>query len=196
MFPVLRLTSSCRWAGPFNNILGYYSTLCWVCAPSSCPCCSALRWSQAPPREDWDFRQQVRNRGTRPPEKQRILLLCIDSVTYSENVRKGESSDDVLALGISQGHWWLCDSFFRCINHWLNVCLPDCTTLDMPGDVPKEEVGKGERESCLQHGIVIYLLWTEQLIYLWGLLSHKFIQFTYLYCSLLIELLAGSLHSF
>lgn len=87
---------------------------------------------------------------------------------YGEDEYKRESSEDVLALGVSQGHWWLSDSFFKCINHWLNVCLPGCTTLHMPGDVPKEEVGKGEGESCLQPGIVICLLWTEQLIYLWG----------------------------
>jgi len=87
---------------------------------------------------------------------------------YTEYEHKGESSEEVLALAISQGHWWLCDSFFRRRNHWLNVCLPGCTTLYMPGDVPKEEVGKEKGESCLQPGIVICLLWTEQLIYLWG----------------------------
>lgn len=65
----------------------------------------------------WGSRQQVRSRGTQPPEKQRTLLLCINSVTYGENERREESLDHVLALGISQGHWWLCDSSLKCVNH-------------------------------------------------------------------------------
>lgn len=59
----------------------------------------------------------MRSRGTQPPEERTVLLLCINSVMYSEDEYKRESSEDVLALGVSQGHWWLSDSFFKCINH-------------------------------------------------------------------------------
>lgn len=100
----------------------------------------------------WDFRQL----RTQLTEEQTVLVLCTNSGMHSEDEYKIESSEEVLALGILQGHWWLCDPFFKFINHQLNVCLTGCTTLDMSGDAPKEEVGKGE--SCLKPGIVIYLL--------------------------------------
>lgn len=92
---------------------------------------------------NWDFREQMRSREAHLPKEEKILLLCTNCGVQWRWIQR-ESSEVILALSISQGHWWLCDSFCKFKNHWLNICLPGCTTLDVPGDVPKEEVGKGE----------------------------------------------------